>query len=293
MKKLSVVLATRNEENNIADCIDSVREIADEVIVVDEESEDRTREIAKLLGARVFKVKHEPIFHKTKQKALDKAKGDWILQLDADERVTPELAQEIKEVIELPDSEIVQRRPKASEKWSLFQRHMRAYEQMYGKIDKETGEVVAFLLPRLNHFIGKPLIHAGVYPDPAIRLIKKDKAWFPAKSVHENMAIEGEVAWLFNDLEHHDSPTIRRYIMRMNRYTDLQSKEFAQKKLSKNLLNLLFYSTLKPKLVFLKLYFRHGGYKDGIRGFLWSAFSSMHFPLAYYKYWTNSYAQQK
>lgn len=291
MSKLSVVLATRNEENNIADCIDSVASIADEIIVVDEESEDRTREIAERMGAKVFKVKHEPIFHKTKQKALDNASGDWILQLDADERVTPGLAKEIMRVIELTDAEIRERRPGNVEKWNLFQRHTEAYQQMYGKMGKETGEIVAFLLPRLNHFIGKPLIHAGVYPDPAIRLIKKGKAWFPAISVHENMEIDGEVAWLFNDLEHHDSPSITRYIMRMNRYTDLQSKEFEQKNLGKNWPNLLFYSTLKPKLVFLKLYIRHGGYKDGIRGFLWSAFSSMHFPMAYYKYCTNRYTE--
>lgn len=291
MKKLSVVLATRNEENNIADCIDSFSEIADEIIIVDEESEDRTREIAERMGAKVFTVKHEPIFHKTKQKALDKAKGDWILQMDADERVTPKLAKEIREVIELSDDEIMNRRPADTEKWNLFMRHEKAYEEMYGKMGKPTGEVVAFLLPRLNHFIGKPLIHAGVYPDPAIRLVKKGKAWFPAKSVHENMEIDGQVAWLFNDLEHHDSPTLHRYLKRMNRYTDLQAEDFNNAGIAKNILTLLYYSSLKPKLNFLNLYFVHGGFKDGLRGFLWSAFSSMHFPLAYYKYWTKDYTE--
>src|SRR3989344_2588612 len=286
MKKLSVVLATRNEETNIASVLDSVRQIADEIIVVDEESQDRTREIAKEKGAKVLAVKHEPIFHKTKQKALDAASNEWILQLDADEIVTPQLAQEIKEVIELSDQEIKNRRPKNKAKWKLFMRHEKAYEKMYGTIGKTTGEIVAFLLPMINYFIGKQLIHAGVYPDPAIRLIKKGKAWFPAKSVHENMQIDGEVAWLFNDLEHHDSPTIARYLMRMNRYTDLQSEEFATAKLSKSYINILYYSSLKPVLIFLKLYYKHGGYKDGIRGFLWSVFSSMHFPMAYYKYLT-------
>lgn len=288
MKKLSVVLATRNEENNIADCIDSFKEIADEIVIVDESSEDRTREIAERMGAKVYKTDHEPIFHITKQKALDKATGEWILQLDADERVTPELAGEIREVIELSDEDILKRRPRDKQKWSLFKRHEQAYEQMHGRLGKDSGEVVAFLLPRLNHFVGRPLVHAGVYPDPAIRLVKKGKAWFPAKSVHENMEIDGRVAWLFNDLEHHDSPTISRYIMRMNRYTDLQAKEFRERHLPKNVINLLYYSSLKPKSVFLKLYFRHKGYKDGLRGFLWSAFSSMHFTLAYYKYFTKN-----
>jgi len=291
MNKLSVVLATRNEENNIVDCLEAVKGIADEVIVVDETSEDRTRELAKGFGAKVFKVKHEEIFHKTKQKALNKASGDWILQLDADEIVTPQLAQEIKEIISLSNEQIKSRRPDDGDKWQLFEKHKKAYERMYGRMGEDTGEIVAFLLPRLNYFVGKPLIHAGVYPDPAIRLVKKGKAHFPAKSVHENMQIDGEVAWLFNDLEHRDSPSIKRYIMRMNRYTELQSEEFVKNNLSKNLITLLYYSSIKPLWNFILLYYRHGGYKDKLRGFLWSAFSSMHFPMAYYKYWTKGYTK--
>ncbi|MFC1625080.1 glycosyltransferase, partial [Patescibacteria group bacterium] len=95
MKKLSVVLSTYNEEKNIGDCIKSFKGIADEIIVFDESSTDKTRIIASKLGAEVTKVKHEAIFHKTKQKAIDKATGEWILQMDADERITPELSKEI------------------------------------------------------------------------------------------------------------------------------------------------------------------------------------------------------
>src|SRR4030042_2191138 len=97
--KLSVVLATRNEEVNLGSCLDSVKGLADEIIVVDEGSEDKTREIAEKYGAKIYLVEHEPIFHKTKEKALNLASGDWILQLDADEIVTPELAKEIKNIL--------------------------------------------------------------------------------------------------------------------------------------------------------------------------------------------------
>ena len=282
--KLSIVLATRNEEKNIGACLQSVKDIADEMVVVDESSTDRTREIAKKYGAKVYKVKHEPIFHKTKQKALEKASGDWILQLDADERVTPELAEEIREVIEM-DASLLKQRKTTAKKQKLFERHQRIIEKRDGKIGRSTGEVVAFFLPRLNLFLGKPLVHAGVYPDAAIRLVKKGKARFPAKSVHEQMEIDGEVAWLFNDLEHHDSPTLKRYFNRMNRYTDLQAKDLAREKTPKNVLMLLFYSTIKPLFVFLKLYIRHKGFLDGVRGFLWSLFSALHYPIAYFKYW--------
>lgn len=97
--KLSVVLSTFNEEKNIGDCLKSVKDIADEIIVFDESSTDKTREIGESLGAEVFKVKHEALFHITKQKAIDAATGDWILQLDADERVTPSLGEEIRKVV--------------------------------------------------------------------------------------------------------------------------------------------------------------------------------------------------
>jgi glycosyltransferase involved in cell wall biosynthesis len=284
MKKLSVVLATRNEEENIGACLKSVKDIADEIVVVDESSTDKTREMAKKYGAKVYKVKHEPIFHKTKQKALDKATGDWILQLDADERVTPILAKEIKEVIEMNPTLLKQRKVD-TKKQKLFERHQRIIEKRDGKIGRSTGEIVAFFLPRLNLFLGKPLIHAGVYPDAAIRLVKKDKAHFPAKSVHEQMEIDGEVAWLFNDLEHHDSPTFKRYFERMNRYTDLRAADLAREKITKNIFMLLFYSTAKPLFVFLKLYIRHKGVLDGVRGFLWSLFSALHYPIAFFKYW--------
>jgi len=281
MKKLSVVLATRNEEANIGECLEAVKGLADDIVVVDEGSEDRTREIAEGYGARVFKVTHEAIFHKTKQKALDLAQGDWVLQLDADERVTGELAREIKEVTqkELP-GEI-----QDSKKKTLFKRHQTILEARDGKIGTDTGPYVAFFVPRRNIFLGKPLIHAGVYPDASIRLIRKGKAHFPAKSVHEIMEVDGRVGWLQNDLEHHDSPTFFRYLVRANRYTDLTAKEFEKNKVPVNYFALFHYSFIKPTLVFLKLYIRHLGILDGMRGLIWSLFSALHFPIAYFKYW--------
>lgn len=283
--KLSVVLATRNEELNIGPCLKSVKNITDETIVVDEGSTDKTREIAKSFGARVFRVNHEPIFHKTKQKAIDRATSDWTLQLDADERVTPELAKEIREVMGLSNSELRDRKPKDRKKQRLFERHQRIIEERDGKIGKDCGEVVAFFLPRLNFFLGKPLRYAGVYPDANIRFIKKGKARFPAKSVHEQMEVDGEVAWLFNDLEHHDSPTLKRYIERANRYTDLHAKELQNYKTPTNIMYFLLYSFVKPTVVFLNLFIRHKGFLDGMRGFLWSLFSAWHFPISYFKYW--------
>ncbi len=277
MKKLSIVLAVRNEETNIGRCLESVEGIADEIIVVDEYSTDKTVEIAKKYKASVFFEPHHDIFHITKQKALEKASGGWILQLDADEVVTPELSKEILEVLDNTH------KPKISR---LFKRHQELIEARDGKIGSTTGEIVGYFIPRRNIFLGKPLIHGGVYPDPAIRLIKNGKAYFPAKSVHEIMKIEGDVSWLSSDMLHYDSPTFERYVTRLNRYTDLQKEEFHKKQLLKNIPTLFFYSFIKPTLVFLNLYVRHKGFLDGIRGFVWSFFSSLHFPIAYFKYYT-------
>ncbi len=280
MEKLSVVLATRNEEENIGRCLSSVKNFADEIIVVDEYSTDKTIEIAKEFGAKIFLEPHHDIFHVTKQKALDEATNEWILQLDADEVVTPELAKEIMLVISHQQLAI------SSEKQKLFSRHQKLIEERDGKIGKDTNEIVAYFIPRLNMFLGKPLIHAGVYPDPAIRLVKKNKAWFPMKSVHEIMEINGQVSWLSENMLHYDSPTFERYLQRLNRYTDLQKEEFKQKKLPTNIGVLIFYSLIKPSIIFANLYIRHKGFLDGMPGFIWSVFSSLHFPIAYFKYWT-------
>src|SRR5580704_9492166 len=106
MKHLSVVLAVFNEEKNLADCLNSVKDIAQEIVIVDGSSTDQTVAIAKKFGARILVTDNPPIFHINKQKAIDMAKNEWILQLDADERVSPDLAKEIITVISLNDDEI-------------------------------------------------------------------------------------------------------------------------------------------------------------------------------------------
>jgi glycosyltransferase involved in cell wall biosynthesis len=290
MKKnnLSVVLATRNEEINIGRCLESVKSIADEIIVVDENSTDKTREIAKEYGAKVFLEPHHDIFHITKQKALEKAVGDWVLQLDADEEVTTALAKEIKEVINMSNEDIKKRFDFDIREMYHFKKHQRLIEARDGKIGQETGEVVAFFIPRLNIFLGRPMRYGGVYPDGVIRLVKNGKARFPQKSVHEQIQVDGEVSWLFNDLNHYDSPTMKRYLSRFNRYTDLKAIELKDSKVPRNFWSFFLYTIYNPLYTFVNIYFRHKGLLDGSQGFLWAFFSSMHFPIAYFKYLTNN-----
>lgn len=285
MNTLSVVLATKNEELNIGRCLSAVKNVASEIIVFDECSSDKTTEIAKDFGAKVYQYQPKTNFHETKQKAIDKAAGDWILQLDADEVVTPQLASEIKEVLQMNSEQLNNylnaNQNTAKAKWKLFQRHQRLVAQRENKSWPDGGEVVAFFIPRRNIFLGKPLIHGGVYPDGVIRLFKRGKARLPGKSVHELMEVDGRVSWLINDLDHYDSPTLKRYLDRNKRYVTLIAEDLKKSNLQKNLLNSLDYLFIKPLFEFLSLYFRHKAMLDGYRGFIWSLFSALRFPRAY------------
>lgn len=278
--KLSVVLATKNEEKNIGECLKSVATIASEIIVMDEFSTDNTAQIAKKYGAKVDLYKHKNNFHETKQKAIEKAHGEWILLLDADERVSEKLAEEIGIIINGGKISINKNNMR------LFIRHSQIVKKREQDLWDENSEVVGYFLPRVNYFIGKPLIHAGVYPDGVIRLFKKGKGRLPAVHVHEQVKLKGNVGWLNGELKHHDSPTLRRYLVRLDRYTTEHAQFIAARHAPKNIIYLLYYSFYKAGLVFSRMYLRHGGYKDKIRGFLWCFLSSSHYTIAYFKYWT-------
>lgn len=283
MNKLSVVLATHNEEKNIGDCLQSIKDIAYEIIIVDGRSSDRTVEIAKKFGALVFITENHPIFHINKQKALSRAKYNWILQLDADERVSSLLAKEIKKVIDLNDDDLEKHQQNLKQR-KLFLRHQKILEKRDGAIGNNDGSFSAFFVPRLNYFLGKYLRFGGVYPDGVIRLVKKDKAHFPCKSVHEQIVIKGRVGWLENDLLHIDSPNFERYLHRNSRYIDLLVSEMKEVKLAKSIFNSFNYIIIKPIWWFLLTQIRHKGILDGWQGIVFSFFSALRFPRAYIRY---------
>lgn len=282
-QKLSAAIATYNEEENIGDCLELIKDIVDEIIIVDGSSTDRTVEIAKRYGAKVEITNNPANFHINKQKSFDKATGDWILYLDADERVSKKLGEEIWKVINMTDIE-VEEYQKDLKNRKLFMRHQKIVETRDGKIGTETGEYTAFFFPRLNFFLGKFLRYGGVYPDGVIRLFKKDKAFLPGKSVHEQMEVLGKVGWLENDLIHYDSKTFDRYLKRNSRYIDLMVEDFKKEKLNKNLVNFFDYIFLKPLIWFLTTSLRNKGILDGFQGLTFSFFSALRFPRAYWRY---------
>lgn len=249
-KKLAVVLATLNEENNIKNCLNSVRAIADEIVIVDGSSEDRTREIAKAAGVRVFCVPNAPMFHKNKQLAVSKAKSKWILQLDADERLGEDLRAEIKKIINEKD---------------VF------YDGYY--------------LPRKNWFLGKFLTKGGQYPDYVVRLFLNGRGRFPRKSVHEQIEIQGKVGYLKNPLIHLADPNFSRYLRRFNCYTTLDAENMAKERLKPSFWLGIKFIILKPIHWFCLTFLRHKGFVDGFPGFIFALMSSLRFPVAFLKLW--------
>lgn len=250
--KLSVVLATFNEEENIGRCLDSVKGLADEIVVVDGTSTDKTVEIAKKYGAKVAVTDNPPNFHINKQKAIDKASCDWILQLDADEVVSRELEKEIKNVI------------------------------------SKESKINGFWMPRKNFFLGRFLMKGGQYPDYTVRLYRNGKGRLPQKDVHEQAQIEGEVGYLKSSLLHYPYKSFSFYLSKWNRYNTFIAGQIKEELERKSLVGkILFgagYLLFKPAYWFLITYMRHKGFCDSWQGFVFSLFSALRFPVSYIKY---------
>jgi glycosyltransferase involved in cell wall biosynthesis len=245
---LSVALAVFNEESNIERCLDSVYQLAGEIVIVDGHSSDNTLKILKkYLKIKVISTTNKANFHINKQMAIDACRGDWILQLDADEVVPPALAREISQTI--------------------------IKTKYHG-----------FWLKRKNYFLGRFLTKGGVYPDWTIRLYRRGLGRLPCANVHEQAIVAGQVGYLKKDLLHYSDPSFRRYLTRFHRYTNLLANDV---KLDQTTFKILHYLLFKPIYWFYLSYFRHLGFFDSWQGFIFALFSSLRFPVAYFKYVKN------
>lgn len=247
-QKISVVLAVFNEENHLRECLESVKDLSWEAVVVDGGSTDKTIQIAKEFGVRIIETENLQNFHINKNKAIDAALGDWVLQLDADEIVTNKLKEEIQKVVE---------------------------DQKYN----------GYWIPRRNFFLTRFLTKGGQYPDYTLRLYRKGKGRLPGKDVHEQAIVEGRVGYLKNDLLHMRDKNFSIYLSRFNRYTNLLASQLKDKGERVNLMSFVNYLLIKPTFWFMKSYIRHKGFVDGFPGFIFALFSSLRFPVAYYKLW--------
>jgi glycosyltransferase involved in cell wall biosynthesis len=246
---LSVVLITWNEEGNLPRTLESVmplvRDGRGEIIVVDSGSTDRTVEIAQAFGAKVF-VEAWKGFAEQKNSAMDKASMDWVLQLDADERLETELAGEMKVNLNLG------------------------------------SEMNGFWIPRKNFFLGRWMRHGGFYPDPKLRLIRRGAGRFEEYGAHPTMRVNGPTGRLSHALLHNAYPTLRGYIDHMNSYSSMGAEVAVAKGHRRfSCTNVV----TRPLLTFVYNYFIRLGFLDGREGLLLHLYHSVYVSWKYAKAW--------
>jgi glycosyltransferase involved in cell wall biosynthesis len=279
---LSVVIITFNEESNIGRTLASVKSLVEdgkgEIIIVDSGSADRTVEIAKSFGAKVF-VEDWKGFAAQKNSAIDKAAGNWILSLDADERLDPDLQQALHELLESLD--------RLSTLSQQSQPDTRSISDSPGSGSVPHADFDGLYIPRKNEFLGRWIEHGGYWPDPKLRLFRRGRGRFENRAVHEDVQVDGITRRIQSGaLLHHSYPTISDYIEHMNRYSSLGAEMVVAKgKVRFSAINIV----LRPLAAFLYNYFLRLGFLDGREGLLLHLNHAVYVSWKYAKTWELSH----
>jgi glycosyltransferase involved in cell wall biosynthesis len=246
VEKISVLVPAGNEEENIVECLESVQ-WADEVLVVDSFSEDKTVELATPLATRVIQHEYE---NSAAQKnwAIPQLEHDWAMVLDSDERVTPELAEEIQAIL--------------SESW-------------------DESKPAAYRIWRKNHFLGKPVNYCGWQNDDVIRLFRRDKAKYIDRHVHADLDVDGEIAPLKHKLLHYTFRSFDQYMKKFDQYTTWAASDRAKKTKRVGISHLVG----RPIVRFFKQYILKQGFRDGRTGLIICLLSAFSVFLKYAKLW--------
>lgn len=262
---LSIVIITLNEEENLPRTLRSVeglvRELGGEIIVVDSGSTDRTVEIAKSFAAKVF-IEEWKGFAAQKNSAIEKAQGDWVLLLDADEEVSERLVAEIKNVdfspVQLPKEFCATTNIASGFKHS------------------------GYWIARRNLFLGRWVKHGGFWPDRKLRLFRRGTGWVEERAVHETVKVDGATGDLNGALVHHAYPTLSGYIEHMNRYSSLGADMVGPRGFS------FIDIFIRPRLTFFYNYILRLGFLDGREGLLLHLYHATYVSWKYAKAWEQS-----
>jgi len=246
MTSLSAILITRNEESNLDDCLSSLDGLANQIVIVDSHSSDNTLKIAEKYSATIDSPPDWPGFGIQKNRALNLATQEWVLSIDADERLTPALRDEIKAILANPPS---------------------------GK--------ACFAIPRRSWYLGKFMNHSGWSPDYVIRLFRRGSAEFSNDLVHEKLISKGDVGRLHNPLLHFSFMNQEQVREKVQRYSTAAAKQaFAQGRTSSP-----FKAILHGVWSFIRTYFLRIGFLDGRQGFLLATSNAQGTYLRYMKLW--------
>jgi glycosyltransferase involved in cell wall biosynthesis len=242
--KISATVITFNEEGNIAAALESLA-WADEIIVIDSESTDCTVEIARRFTDRIY-VRAWPGYSAQKNFAAEQASFDWVFSLDADERVSGELAAELQKLKQGPER-----------------------------------AVAAFEMPRLTFYLGRWIKHSGWYPDHKVRLYNRKSASFVGEFVHESVKVNGRTERLSGDILHYTVRNASDHHQRIDRYTTLAARELYQRGRRATPLSLL----ISPASAFLRSYILKRGFLDGAQGVAIACFAAHYVFLKNLKLW--------
>jgi glycosyltransferase involved in cell wall biosynthesis len=243
MPKLTVIVPCKNEERNIRDCLASVK-WADEILVVDSGSTDRTMEIAREYTDRI--LEHEYVNSATQKNwAIPQAANPWVMVIDCDERATPELQEEIQELM------------------------------------KGTPESDGFLILRKNWFFGAEINHCGWDRDAVLRLFRRDVSRYQNRRVHANVIVDGKVGRLRGKLEHHTYHSFDQFLEKFRRYTTWSALDLEARGKRPTIVNL----TLRPLWRFFKMYVLRQGFRDGRAGLILCAISAYGVFVRYARLW--------
>lgn len=244
MPELSVAIITRDEEDRIEEAIASVRGLATEILVMDSGSTDRTVERAAAAGARVIETDW-PGHVAQKNRALDACRAEWVLSIDADERVDADLAASVRRVL------------------------------------AEPGGAVGFEVRRLSYWMGAPIRHGAWYPDRRVRLVRRDRARWQGLNPHDHLVADGSVGRLDGHLLHHPYRSLGEHLAVIDRYTAIASRSLAEAGVKAGLLDVL----LRPFLHFVKVFLLKGGFRDGVRGVVLAWLGATYVALKWGRRW--------
>jgi glycosyltransferase involved in cell wall biosynthesis len=243
---LSAVVLSRNCEKKISRCLESLQGFADEIIVVDGESQDQTVAIAQKMGATVYSHAFLGSFAAERNLGIEKSKSEWVLELDSDEVVSDAFKNKCAAI--LPGT-----------------------------------KYAAFKFLRKNYFLNHCFTYGGWY-HWSQHLLRKGRAHYEGR-VHERMVVEGEVGEIDADILHFPFDSIAEFIERQNRYTDLQAQDIIDTQAGLDIKEIKYNLTWKPLKLFRKMYFNKRGYKEGLYGLIFAIlFSFVHF-LKWAKVW--------
>lgn len=253
---LTVSIITLNEEKNLARTLNSVKKFTDEIVIVDSGSTDKTEEIAKSFNAKFYFQKWLG-YGPQRNKSIDLATSEWVLNIDADEEISEELAKKIMDI-------------------------------KNGKI----SNIDVFKINFMSVCFGKKIKHGGWSNTYRIRLFKKDSGRFNENNVHEEFITSSQIGKINEYILHHSYSDLEDYFTKFNKYTTLGAIEYYKKNKKASFLSIV----LSPIYKFIRMYFFRLGFLDGLEGFVLAITSSLYTMVKYYKlreiYRNNAYIKE-